>query len=660
MSRGVARRCCSGSRSCSVGSPPPTSRAASPPYGRSSGRPWRSSSRARTWPPDAGSARATSPCDGCPQRYAPVGAATVPETLIGQRLAAPVVRGGYVGAALIAIDPALAGPPVRAGERAAEVIALGARALVVPGARVDVLVTRDGEGGAMAGTELALEDVEVLAARGAPPAARAETGERVAATLRVSRARRGLPHRGAVVRARAAPAPARDRRRPAQRPDRRRPGAALSAPGGDQAVPRARAAQATSADLPTLALIPDPPTSRRERAARCTAVLGYAYSPQTLAHDPPASSLQITGRAFPLGSANVAQAVLTAQAHELVERSALNRSLARIALAPAPLEALLAVHTESYLNRFRDACAGGPWDGEHAPVTPGTWEAARLTVGGVLAAVDAVVDGRLRSALVHARPAGHHAEPDRAIASTYLNNVACGVEHARARGVERVAIVDWDVHVGNGAERIFWDRDDVLAISLHQQDWYPAHAGALRATGGPGAEGCTVNVPLPPASTDAGYLLAFDEIVVPIVRGFRPELILVAAGQDASVFDPTGRMLVSAAGFRGLAERVAALADELTDGRLVVSTEGGYSPIYNPFCLLGVLEGLAGESGGIVDPWHDDATVLATRAPADDRVRAAIAAVRSAQPRWFSVLERASKPGAVQAHAAPMPVSART
>jgi acetoin utilization deacetylase AcuC-like enzyme len=259
-----------------------------------------------------------------------------------------------------------------------------------------------------------------------------------------------------------------------------------------------------------------------------------------------------------------------------------------------------------------------------------------LTVGGVLAAVDAVLDGHVGRALVHARPAGHHAEPDRAIASTYLNNVACGVEHARARGAERVAIIDWDVHVANGAERIFWDRDDVLAISLHQQDWYPAHAGALRATGGSRAQGTTVNIPLPPATTDAGYRLAFDELVAPIVRRFGPDLIIVAAGQDASVFDPTGRMLVSAAGFRGLAERAAQLADELAGGRLVVCTEGGYSPIYNPFCLLGVLEGLAGESAGISDPYYDDPSVRAARAAADDRARAAVAAVRGAQPRWFA------------------------
>ena len=364
-------------------------------------------------------------------------------------------------------------------------------------------------------------------------------------------------------------------------------------------------------------------------------MLGYAFSPQVLAHDPPPSSVQVGGRPFPLGTANVAQAVLTAQAHELVERSLLAPLLERLTPSPAPEEALRTVHTEAYLARLREAGRGGPWDGEHAPVTPATWDAARLTAGGVLAAVDAVMDGRLERVLVHARPAGHHAEPDRAFASTYLNNVALGAEHALRRGAERVAIVDWDVHVGNGAERIFWDRADVLAISLHQQDWYPAHAGAVEATGGPAGEGCTVNVPLPPATTDAGYELAFDQVVAPVVRRFRPDVLLVAAGQDPSVLDPTGRMLVSAAGFRALAGRAAMLAGEVAGGRLVVCTEGGYSPVYNPFCLLGVLEGLAGTPGGIPDPWLDDPTVRAAGAPADARVHAAVAVVRRAHTRWF-------------------------
>jgi acetoin utilization deacetylase AcuC-like enzyme len=374
---------------------------------------------------------------------------------------------------------------------------------------------------------------------------------------------------------------------------------------------------------------------RRAPSQTWSAVIGYAFSPRLLAHDPPPAALEVAGRPFVLGTADVAQAVLTAQAHELVERSRLSARLARIAMAPASDEALLAVHTAAYLERLRAACDGGPWDGEYAPVTPGTWEAATRTVGGVLAAVEAVLGGRLDRALVHARPAGHHAEPDRAIASTYLNNLACGAEHARTLGAERVAIVDWDVHVGNGAERIFWDRADVLAVSLHQRDWYPAHAGALRATGGPRADGGTVNVPLPPAATDAGYLLAFDHVVAPVLRAFRPDLILVAAGQDPSVFDPTGRMLVSAGGFRALAERAVDLAEAVCGGRVVVATEGGYSPIYNPFCVLAVLEGLTGEDGGVGDPWFDDATVRAARAPADDRVRDAVAAVRSAQPRWF-------------------------
>jgi acetoin utilization deacetylase AcuC-like enzyme len=365
-------------------------------------------------------------------------------------------------------------------------------------------------------------------------------------------------------------------------------------------------------------------------------VLGYAYSPEVLAHDPPPPSLEVAGRPFPLGTANVSDATLTAQAHELVERSRLAESLQRLVPVPAPDEALLAVHTAEYLERLRGACSGGWWDGEHAPVVAATWDAARLTAGGVLGAVDAVLGGHVERALVHARPPGHHAEPDRAIASTYLNNLACGAEHARARGAGRVAVVDWDVHVGNGAQRIFWDRADVLALSLHQRDWYPAHAGALRAVGGPRADGFTVNVPLPPATTDAGYLLALDEVVAPVLRGFEPDLILVAAGQDPSVLDPTGRMMVSAAGFRALAGRVAALAGELCDGRVVAATEGGYSAVYNPFCLLAVLEGLAGEDAGIPDPWADDATVRAAGGPADDRVRDALAAVRRAQPRWFA------------------------
>ena len=303
---------------------------------------------------------------------------------------------------------------------------------------------------------------------------------------------------------------------------------------------------------------------------------------------------------------------------------------------PAPDEALLAVHTAAYLDRLRVACAGGPWDGEYAPVTRGHLgggPADRRRRAGRRRR------GPRRRGPAGARPRSSGRAPCRARPGDRVDVSEQRGVRGRARprpGVERVAIIDWDVHVANGAERIFWDRDDVLAISLHQQDWYPAHAGALRAKGGSGAEGSTVNVPLPPATTDAGYLLAFDEIVAPILRAFRPELIMVAAGQDASVFDPTGRMLVSAAGFRD-----ARRARRVSRRRAHRRAAGGQhrrrlQPDLQPVLLPRRPRRARRRERRIADPWHDDATVRAARAAPDDRVRAAIAAVRSAQPRWFT------------------------
>jgi acetoin utilization deacetylase AcuC-like enzyme len=281
-----------------------------------------------------------------------------------------------------------------------------------------------------------------------------------------------------------------------------------------------------------------------------------------------------------LGSANVAHAALTAQAHDLITRSALDGVLARITPVPAPEEALLAVHTAEYLDRLRAASAGGPWDGEYAPVTSGTWDAARLTVGGVLAAVDAVLEGRVRRALVHARPAGHHAEPDRAIASTYLNNVACGVEHARSRGVERVAIIDWDVHHGNGTEELVRGDPALAYVSLHQWPLYPG-------SGGPGSSaGNVLNIPLAAGSGDAEYRTAFRREVAPFVRRFEPDLVVVSAGFDAFRADPLAGMELTAAGFRGLAADCAALAP-----RIAAVLEGGYVVEALPELVEAAVEG---------------------------------------------------------------------
>ncbi len=176
-----------------------------------------------------------------------------------------------------------------------------------------------------------------------------------------------------------------------------------------------------------------------------------------------------------------------------------------------------------------------------------------------------------------------------------FNNTAIAARWAqREGGLERVAILDWDVHHGNGTEAIFIADPSVLTISLHQDGLYPADRGQLEVRGTAAGEGFNVNVPLPAGTGDDGYLHALDEVVAPVLRAFKPELLLVGAGQDASATDPLGRMSITVGGFRALADRAVALAGELCGGKLVVMLEGGYSLLHLPLANLAILEGLIG------------------------------------------------------------------
>ncbi len=292
----------------------------------------------------------------------------------------------------------------------------------------------------------------------------------------------------------------------------------------------------------------------------------------------------------------------TVEAFERPERLSLTRAvlagsgaLGRVteigARAATPDELALA-HTPEHVARVLEAAARPePVElGTDAWTGPGTHDAMLLAAGGLLAAVAAVLDGTVDNAFALLRPPGHHAESGASMGFCLFNNVAVAARWAqRERGLERVAIVDWDVHHGNGTEEIFLGDPTVLTVSLHQDGLYPAHTGRLE-TGGE----ANVNVPLPAGTGDAGYAHAFERVVEPVLRAFRPELLLIGAGQDASATDPLGRMSLTVPGFRALADRAVALAGELCGGRLVVALEGGYSLLHVPLANLAILEGLAG------------------------------------------------------------------
>jgi len=290
----------------------------------------------------------------------------------------------------------------------------------------------------------------------------------------------------------------------------------------------------------------------------------------------------------------------------LVEVSGLIDDLVTVAARRASEEDILRVHTREHLERIKAASAnagGDAGDGE-SPFGRGSYEIALLAAGGTIAATEAVLTGQADNAYALVRPPGHHAVRDRGMGYCIFANIAVAIEWARANhGIRRVAVVDYDVHHGNGTQTIYETDPDVLTISIHQDGLFPADSGGLDETGvGPGV-GTALNIPLPAGCGNGAYLHAVQRVVLPALRAFRPELILVASGFDAGACDPLGRMTVTATGFASIANQLVAAAEELCQGRLVMSHEGGYSPVYVPFCGLAVLEALSGRTTGVGDPF---------------------------------------------------------
>ncbi|HCC32685.1 MAG TPA: histone deacetylase [Clostridiales bacterium] len=254
------------------------------------------------------------------------------------------------------------------------------------------------------------------------------------------------------------------------------------------------------------------------------------------------------------------------------------------------------IHHEEYLRRLEVlAGRGGDYLDPDTVVTAESYEVAKLAAGGCLAAVDAAFsESGPRTSLCLVRPPGHHAFPRRGTGFCLLNNVAIAAAHAlEEHDVERVLIVDWDVHHGNGTETIFYDRRDVLYLSVHQSPLYPG-TGGLADTGEAEGQGYNVNLPLPPGAGDADSLAAFDRLFLPIARAYRPQLVLVSSGHDGHFADPLGSMCCTASGYHQLAARMRALAEEFAGGRLIAVLEGGYHEEALGWCLLAVFDAMAG------------------------------------------------------------------
>jgi len=225
--------------------------------------------------------------------------------------------------------------------------------------------------------------------------------------------------------------------------------------------------------------------------------------------------------------------------------------------------------------------------------SPGSVRAAVLAAGAGVSAVEAVLRGEARNAFALVRPPGHHAEPDRAMGFCLFNNAAVAAEHARALGVERVLVVDWDVHHGNGTQAAFVGRRDVLYQSCHQFPYYPG-TGAEEEVGSGEGEGFTVNVPLPAGRTDADLAAVFEDVFLPIADAYRPGLVVVSAGFDPHEDDPIGGMQVTERGFAALCTAVRQLAERHCAGKLVLMLEGGYSLVGLPRSVHACVEVLTG------------------------------------------------------------------
>jgi acetoin utilization deacetylase AcuC-like enzyme len=309
--------------------------------------------------------------------------------------------------------------------------------------------------------------------------------------------------------------------------------------------------------------------------------------------------------------------------NSLLEVSGLASHLVRITPEPATDEDILRVHTPEHLARIKAESAqprGGDAGDGTSPFGHQGFDIAALAAGGACAALEAVLSGHVQNAYALVRPPGHHARPETGMGFCIFANASIAIRKAQSANADlRVVTVDWDVHHGNGTQAVFWEDPSVLTISIHQNDLFPRNSGAIGDRGAGDGTGYAINVPLPAGTGNGGYLATMREVVVPAIRRFRPDVIVVPSGFDASCFDPLGRMSVTAQGYRDMTRILMDVAAEVCEGRLMMTHEGGYSPTYVPLCGVSVLSEMSGVDVDVIPPLYNSYDTMPEHALIDSQ-----------------------------------------
>lgn len=375
---------------------------------------------------------------------------------------------------------------------------------------------------------------------------------------------------------------------------------------------------------------------------------GLVYDQRFLAHVTGDEATVVTReRAFDLSPApHPSSAFILQRTKEFLDGAGLTARLHMLPARAATLAEMTAYHTPEYIRGLQRCAEDGPIVGpftrswgfvdEDTVISPGSYEAALYAAGGALNAVQATLTGEVHNAYALLRPPGHHAMRNQALGFCLLNNIALAALYARQQfGLERILIIDWDVHHGNGTQDAFYADPGVLFISLHQEHWFPGRLGTLDEVGSERGMGYNINVPLPPGTGDRGYLAAFEQLIEPLGRLYRPELILVSCGLDACWLDPLAQMMLTMDGYRQLAARAVALAEELCGGRIVLLQEGGYSVPYVPYCAAATIEALLGIDLGIVDLYATAPELERCQMVYSHDTQSALQAARQVYARWW-------------------------